>query len=315
MGWNDFLFLALGLGFGLIGGRLWLRPKTEKLSTPSVVSSPEVSNLEEVERVLEQLKQTQVAYQMASEMSKFKAGFLARTSHELRSPMNSMIGTLQLIIFDLADNPEEEREFANQAYNSALKTLELLDRIINVAKTEHGTEKLQIERLQLSKVLEEVDDLTCLQAANRSIRLKISPPDPNIYVLADESRLKQVLIGLVDTAIAEMNEGSINISVHPAQESGYVHIWIDDQRPVSAWSESWDLLKHSHEEKPEKVVSCDFQLSPGMRLLMNQTLLGIMNGRLEVLATPSDSEESDFNRTQCSIPMSIENNESSALVN
>lgn len=315
MDWNDFLFLALGLGFGVIGSRLWWRQKAEKLSTPSVVSSPEVSNLEQLESLLEQLKQTQLAYQMASEMSKFKAGFLARTSHELRSPMNSMIGTLQLIIFDLADNPEEEREFANQAYNSALKTLGLLDQMIGVAKTDHGSEKLNIEKLQLSKVLEEVDDLTCLQAANRSIRLKILPPDSNIYVLADESRLKQVLMSLVDTAIAEMNEGSINISVHPAPESGFVHIWIDDQRPVSAWSESWDLLRHNLEEKAEKTVSCDFELSPGMRLLMNQTLLGIMNGRLEVLATPSDGEESDFNRTQCSIPMSIENNEGSALVN
>ncbi|MDY7008116.1 MAG: HAMP domain-containing sensor histidine kinase [Cyanobacteriota bacterium] len=315
MGWNDFFFLALGLGFGLIGSRLWLRQKTENLSVPSVESSPEVSHLERQESLLEQLKQTELAYQMASEMSKFKAGFLARTSHELRSPINSMIGTLQLITCDLADNPEEEREFANQAYNSALKTLGLLDRIIDVSKTEHGTETVKIERLQLCKVLEEVDDLTCLQAANRSICLNILPPDSNIYVLADESRLKQVLISLVDTAIAEMDEGSINISVHPAQESGYVHIWIDDQRPVSAWSESWDLLKQYVEEKTEEVVSCDFELSPGMRLLMNQTLLGIMNGRLEVLATPSDGEESDFNRTQCSIPMSIENNESSALVN
>ncbi|NEP07649.1 MAG: sensor histidine kinase, partial [Okeania sp. SIO4D6] len=69
------------------------------------------------------------------------------------------------------------------------------------------------------------------------------------------------------------------------------------------------------QEKAENHNSQPFLFSPGMRLLMNQTLLGIMNGRLEVLATPSDGKESDFNRTQCSIPMSIENNESSALVN
>ena len=50
-------------------------------------------------------------------------------------------------------------------------------------------------------------------------------------------------------------------------------------------------------------VNEEFDLSPGMRLLMNQTLLELMKGRLEVLAIPSEGED-DFTRTQCSIPLS-----------
>ncbi|MGB3508125.1 MAG: HAMP domain-containing sensor histidine kinase [Microcoleaceae cyanobacterium] len=305
MGWSDFLFLILGLGVGLAGSRLWPKKKEHSLSQPPANTPPQESTSDDgVEDILEQLKQTQLAYQMASEMSKFKAGFLARTSHELRSPINSLIGTLQLIISDLADDPEEEREFANQAYNSALKTLGLLDEIVAVARTEHGREKMTLEPLQLTRVFEEVEDLTYLQAANRSIRLKILPPNQDIYVLADELRLKQVLVSLIDTAIAQMEEGHVNVSVHPSLESGYVHIWIDDQRPISAWSESWDLLKHHLEGSTEqKNITKDFQLSPGMRLLMNQTLLSLMDGRLEILAVPCDGEESNFNRTQCSIPL------------
>ncbi|MGK7922045.1 MAG: sensor histidine kinase [Trichodesmium sp.] len=311
---NDFFFLILGLGLGLISGRLLSEKKSQNVSESPVVSSAEESDsenmAEKTDVILAELKQTQVAYQMASEMSKFKAGFLARTAHELRSPINSMIGSLQLVISDLADNPEEEREFVTQGYNSALKSLGLMDEIIYVAKTEHGSERVNIESLQLSKILDEVGDLTYMQAANRSIRLQISLPDPDVYVLADESRLRQVLVSLIDTAIVQMEQGSVNVSVHPAEESGYVHIWIEDQRPVSAWSESWELLKDSVEEK-EKMMSGDFQLSPGMRLLMNQTVLGMMNGSLELLETLSQNEESSFNRTQCSIPMSRENNENS----
>ncbi|MCL2926711.1 MAG: HAMP domain-containing sensor histidine kinase [Trichodesmium sp. St19_bin2] len=304
MAGNNFIYLVLGFGFGLLASRLWFRQKSENLSTSCVVPNHSESSSEELENMFKQLKNTQLAYQMASEMSKFKAGFLARTAHELRSPINSMISGLQLIISDLADNPEEERKFVNEAYNCALKTLGLLDEIIYVSKTEHGTEKVEVESLQLIQVFEVVENLTYMQAANRGIGLQISPPKPDIYVLADRSRLKQVLLSLIDTAIRQMNEGNVNVSVHPAWESGYVHIWIDDQRPVSAWSESWDLLKYNFEENAEKNMSADFQLSPGMRLLMNQTLLGMMNGRLEVLTTPCDGEESNFNRTQCSIPMS-----------
>ncbi|MBD2481709.1 sensor histidine kinase KdpD [Planktothrix sp. FACHB-1365] len=302
MGWSEFVYLGLGLGLGIVLGRL-LGGKGKQSSESLITDdSATTSNDEQQVQVLShQLKQTQLAYQMAAEMSLFKAGFLARTSHELRSPLNSMIGSLQLILGDLCESPEEEQEFIQHAHASALKMVELLDQVIFVSKTEYGTETMDIHGIQLAKVLDEVEDLTCMQAANRSIRLKIEPPDEDIYVLADLPRLRQVLVSLVDTAIAQMSEGSVKVSVHPSPETGFIHIWVEDQRPISAWSESWDLLK-STLEKDQTPIN-QMTLSPGMRLLMNQTLLSLMNGRLEVLAIPSEGEESNFNRTQCSIPM------------
>ncbi len=313
MGWSDFIYLGIGLGLGLAINRL-LPEKKEKgkkereLSHETTDTQEIYSNSERVQELSDRLKQTQLAYQMASEMSKFKAGFLARTSHELRSPLSSTIGTLQLITNDLCDGPEEEREFAEQARGAALRMVGLIDQLVFVAKTEYGTEKMDIEALQLAQVFDEVEDLTCLQAANRSIQLNISPPEPNIYVLADLPRFRQVLVSLVDTAIAQMEEGSVNVSASASIESGSVHILIEDQRPISAWSESWDLLKEDLEGKTKLNNSMEaneeFSLSPGMRLLMNQTLLELMKGRLEVLAVPSDGED-DFTRTQCSIPLAV----------
>ena len=305
IGWSDFIYLGMGLGLGWGSSLIWrLRQKSSQQPEPAPKepSPPQEIHLEKFDALSEQLKQTQLAYQMASEMSQFKAGFLARTSHELRSPLSSMIGTLQLILSDLCDDPAEEREFVEQAHIAALKLVKLIDEIISVAKTEHGTDRMDIEPIQLAKVFEEVDDLTYLQAANRSIRLEILPPDPGIYVLADLPRFRQVLVNLVDTAVAQMEEGSISVSAHASPESGYVQIWVDDQRSVSAWSESWDLLKHDLECDATK-SSDNSQVSSGMRLLMNQTLLSLMSGKLEVLAVPSESEECNYNRTQCSIPL------------
>ncbi|MEG4861074.1 sensor histidine kinase [Microcoleus sp. K1-B6] len=305
IGWSNFIYLGMGLGLGLGSSLIWrLRQKSSQQPEPApkVAPPPQEIHLEKFDALSEQLKQTQLAYQMASEMSQFKAGFLARTSHELRSPLSTMIGTLQLILSDLCDDPAEEREFVEQAHVAALKLVKLIDEIISVAKTEHGTDRMDIEPIQLAKVFDEVDDLTYLQAANRGIRLEILPPDPEIYVLADLPRFRQVLVNLVDTAVAQMEEGSISVSAHASPESGYVHIWVDDQRSVSAWSESWDLLKHDLECDATK-SSDNSQVSSGMRLLMNQTLLSLMSGKLEVLAVPSESEECNFNRTQCSIPL------------
>ena len=304
MGWSELIYIGMGLGLGLGSNLIW-RPRQKSSQplepAPHQPSTPQEIYLEKFDSMSEQLKQTQLAYQMASEMSQFKAGFLARTSHELRSPLSSMIGTLQLILSDLCDDAAEEREFVEQAHIAALKLVKLIDQILFVAKTEHGTETMDIEPIQLAKMFDEVDDLTYLQAANRNIRLEISPPDSEIYVLADSPRLRQVLVNLIDTAIAEMEEGSIFVSAHPSPESGYVNIWVDDQRSISAWSESWDLLKHDLESDTKS--SDTVKVSSGMRLLMDQTLLSLMNGRLEVLAVPSETEESNFTRTQCSIPL------------
>lgn len=319
MGWSEFLYLGVGLGLGLGLNQLQLgrrdgaksaargdrdgqslRTRTAETEFPhwSETTDPQIETLSE------QLQQVRLAYRMAAEMEQFKAGFLARTSHELRSPLNSTIGLLQLILADLCESPQEEREFIQQAHDVTLRMVELLDEVVSVAKTERGTEHMNPQPVQLAPIFEEIHQLTHLQAANRSIRLSIAPPDPTLYAIADRPRLKQVLLSLVDAAIAGMDEGKVRVSAHASPESGYVHIWIDDQRPVGAWSESWDLLQSTLEAKdPQLPDPENLTLSPGMRLLINQTLLGLMNGRLEVLAVPSDAELSDFTRTQCSVPL------------
>lgn len=249
----------------------------------------------------EQLTQAEIAYHMAAEMSQFKAGFLARISHELRSPLNSLIGLHQIILSDLCESPAEEREFIAQAHASALKMVGLLDEILNVARTEYGTNKLEIQPLQLAQVLAQVYDLTHLQAANRNLRLQVIPPSPEIYVMADHRWLRQVLVNLVDTPLKLMQEGNITVSAHPDLLSGYVGIWIEDERPASAWSDPVDLMRSVPEI--DKSIDENFTLSPGLTLLIAQTLLSLMKGRLEVLAVPSPGEESNMTRVQCSIPL------------
>ncbi|MCF3605439.1 hypothetical protein L2E81_01670 [Planktothrix agardhii 1033] len=71
----------------------------------------------------------------------------------------------------LCENPEEEREFINLAHTSALKMVRLLDEVISVAKTEYGTDTMDIHAIGLAKLMDEVEDLTCMQAENRRVLL------------------------------------------------------------------------------------------------------------------------------------------------
>ncbi|MBW4517273.1 MAG: HAMP domain-containing histidine kinase [Timaviella obliquedivisa GSE-PSE-MK23-08B] len=262
---------------------------------------------QELQALKAELQRSRLAYQMAMEMAQFKAGFLARASHELRSPINSVISLHQLILADLADSPAEEREFISQSYGAAEKMLDVLDQLIHISKTAHGTEQLHLQPVSVHSILVEVKNLTHLQAQNRNLRLAIALPNPEIYVLADPGWFQQVLVSLVDLPIRLMQEGTIRVTTEEVLASQEIRICIEDDRPKSFWSEPLDLLQllqakqnnpsqNNHSNHSESTLLP----SPGFTLLMNQTLMELMGGRLEVLAVPS--ADSNVTRIQCSIP-------------
>lgn len=330
----DLIYLGLGIGLGLMMSRFTRSNKQPVISTvsspqkadfevslpqkadfevsssqkaDSEVSSPQKADSDELQPLKEELKQTQLAYEMAKEMSQFKAGFLARTSHELRSPLSSLIGMHQLILQDLCDSPEEERQFVAQANTSALKMVKVLDDLVKVSKTEHGTNRLELRSFPLTRVFEDVHRLTHMLAANRNLQLEVISPEPEVYVLADQQRFQQVLLGIVDSAIAQMEDGSIRISATSSPESKEAHIEFDVQGSTEVWSESIDLLSTTPEM--EKQPDETYKISPGLNLLIVQTLVEVMQGRLEVLPTSGEKSKCDsaadanMTRLRCSMPL------------
>ncbi len=312
MSWSNWIYLAVGLGLGL--GSRWLLKQSQgrgaslaeeqgRKETLSPHPSLSQDANQDGQALLSQLKQTQLAYQLAHQMSQFKAGFLVRTAHELRSPLNSLIGLHQLILSDLCDDPAEEREFVAQAHESALKLINLMDEVLGVARIEHGTNQLEIQPLELAQMLEEVYNLTHLLAAHRNFSIQLLPSEPEIYILADPRWLRQVLVNLVDTCIAQIQEGSICVSAEPIPVEESAHILLDVQLPASAWAEPVDLMESEH--KLSEPIKDNTALSPGMTLLLNQTLLEVMKGRLEILPISTDAGKSDCTRIQITIPLVI----------
>lgn len=254
--------------------------------------------MNEIEELKEELKQTQLAYQMATQMSKFKAGFLAQTSHELRSPLSSLIGLHQLILSDLCESPEEQKEFISQAYKSALKLMKLIDEIVAVSKTEIGTNHLHMESLQLSEILNQVSSLTHLQAANRNLKLEINASDSELCVRADRSRLIQLIVNLIESGISLMKEGSIKVNAFGDQDLDAVKIEIDLECPASSWSEEAEPIDPPANSTPEEIRQLlqEISLSPKMKLLLSQTLLETMGGSLELFSLAPQDDTQPFTR-------------------
>jgi signal transduction histidine kinase len=251
----------------------------------------------------EDLKQAILAYQMAAQMLQFKTGFLARVSHELRSPLSSLISLHQLILSDLCDNPAEEREFIKQAHQSAFKIINLIDNIIDVAKVEYGTKTLAINSIEITEILLNIYNLLYLQATNKNLQFKINYPDTNIKVLADKKRLQQVLISLIDAGIYIMDNGSIQVESKVNCEKDLVEINLKFDCQSNKWSESVNLLEEIPQPTREEIknLSQQIEFSPGMKLILAESLLTTMGGKLLLTGL-----ENNITQIQCFLPMEKE---------
>ena len=254
----------------------------------------------EAEQLRQQLQQTQLAYMSAVEMSQYKGGFLGRVAHELRAPLSSLMGLHQLIIADLCESPEEEREFIAQAYQCAKKLMGLIDEVIAVSKIGSVRTELEIEPLQLTQIFTKIDTLTRLPAANRNLKLLISEPEPNFYVMGDEQSLLQCLVNLMDVTINNTETGSIILNAQYSLSEDFLEINLDVPTEVSLWSEPVDLIHPLPlEAKPLTQLP---QFSTGMKVWLAQTLLENMGGKLHFSASSPETETQSITRLQCLLP-------------
>ncbi|MBJ7309270.1 response regulator [Rugamonas sp. CCM 8940] len=168
------------------------------------------------------------ARRQAERASQEKSTFLSNMSHELRTPLNAIIGFAQILTSDkLPSSPQEKKVFSNHILQSGRHLLTLINEILDLAKVEAGMMSLSLEAVPLAEVLLECQVMLEPQAAKGAIALRF-PPAGNQHVLADRTRLKQILINLLSNAIKYNRErGSVEVSCTQA-EKGRVRISVAD---------------------------------------------------------------------------------------
>ncbi|PHV05043.1 hybrid sensor histidine kinase/response regulator [Janthinobacterium sp. BJB412] len=168
------------------------------------------------------------ARRQAERASQEKSTFLSNMSHELRTPLNAIIGFAQILTSDkLPSSPQEKKVFSNHILQSGRHLLTLINEILDLAKVEAGMMSLSLEPVPLAAVLQECQVMLEPQAAKGAIALHFGPAG-NQHVLADRTRLKQILINLLSNAIKYNREGgSVEVSCAQA-EKGRIRISVAD---------------------------------------------------------------------------------------
>ncbi|VEP14517.1 Two-component sensor histidine kinase [Hyella patelloides LEGE 07179] len=186
------------------------------------------NNFEEMSHTIEQnIQQTQQtnqelkkAKETAEVANQTKAQFLANISHELKTPLNSIIGYSKLIQKNLANShsPTEDRfnviqgiEIINQ---SGKYLLSLIDEILDFSKVQANKTRLYPSVINIATFMEEIVKINATKAATKNIAFKYQTSGDlptNIYT--DEIRLKQILFNLIDNAIKYTNKGKVTLKI------------------------------------------------------------------------------------------------------
>lgn len=159
-------------------------------------------NFEHQNNLLKQAKEK------AEEGDRLKSAFLANMSHEIRSPMNGVLGFVELLSDPSFTNKEKE-EFVDIIKERSYHLLEIINDIIDISKIETGQIQINHEQVSVSELLNEIHKSHNLKKSEVELIVKTKPEDADYTLTTDKVKLKQVLDNLVSNAIKFTKKGCV----------------------------------------------------------------------------------------------------------
>jgi len=211
-----------------------------------------------------------------------KDRFLASMSHELRTPLNAILGFSQLLANEsLPATAEQKRRFTENIVAAGNHLLALINEILDLAKIESGNLTLSMESVGLHGIFQEALAMTESLVRKRDIRV-LFPQDEDLYVHADRTRLKQVILNLVANAIKyNRPQGMVAIECDSGRD-GSIRVAVRDTGPGLDAAQ----LKSLFEPFNRLGQEAGAEEGTGIGLVVTKRLVELMDGKIEVSSSP-----------------------------
>ncbi len=231
-------------------------------------------------------KQLAEALQAAQIANHSKTTFLSNMSHDIRTPMNAVLGFTKLLSMD-AENPVKVREYTKKIMASGQHLLSLINDVLDVSKIESGKVVLAYERFTLNDLVSSVDAIIQPMAKAKHQNFYVEVRDiKHEYLIGDEMRVNQVLINLLSNAVKYTPDGG-NIwfrIIGLKQRSGqYEHIRIEVEDDGYGMTPEYlttifDAFTRAENSTTNKVQGT------GLGMAITKNIVELMGGTIEVFS-------------------------------
>lgn len=154
------------------------------------------------------------ALHIARAANESKSNFLSNMSHDIRTPMNAIVGFTTLLLRE-ADSPDKVREYAKKISGSSDYLLDLINDVLDMSKIESGKTTLSVAEFSIGEMVHDVESIVRMQAENNHQSFKVTLADvESDCVMGDELRVRQIIMNLLSNALKYTpGGGSIAFSV------------------------------------------------------------------------------------------------------
>jgi PAS domain S-box-containing protein len=212
-----------------------------------------------------------------------KSAFLSSMSHELRSPLNAILGFAQLINSDSPPPTPSQTASIDQILHAGWYLLELINEILDLAQIESGKLALSLEPTSLAEVVLECQAMIEPQGQKRGIKMTFPQFDLPCFVRADRTRLKQVLINLLSNAIKyNQPDGTVVVDVDRRCTPEHTRVSVRDTGaglPPDMLMQLFEPFNRLGQERNST------EEGTGIGLVMSKRLVELMGGEIGVEST------------------------------
>ncbi|MBV1911407.1 MAG: response regulator [Kangiellaceae bacterium] len=252
----------------------------------------DIQQREDMEKIVAEDK-VREAYILARE--KAKSDFLAMMSHEMRTPMNAVIGLSELLSETKLN--EQQRHYNNAVLLSGQNLLGVINDVLDYSKIESGKMELDIVDLNLKELLTDIRDIFTPKVEETGVEMLCSlETSVPVFIHGDPLRFRQIIMNFISNAFKFTKEGEIILGVKadPSRPDN-IYIYVQDTG-MGIDSERLEGIFNAFEQ--EKSSTSRKFGGTGLGLSINSKLVELMKGEIGV-----DSEVGQGSRFWCSIPL------------
>ena len=282
-----FVYLVAGNSRQLVSA---MQKEVEAVAEANVLAAELMVQLEEANEVQAETNEAlRAAVEKAERAEQAKGRFLANISHELRTPMNGILGYTQILLGDEGVTAHDRaRAGLTVIHRSGNHLLDLLNDLLDLSKIEADKMRLEVDVFSLPALMSAVGDVARLRAREKGLDLHlVVAEDVPPYVQGDARRLRQVLFNLVSNAVTYTDRGSVRVEVSHSP-SGVAFVIADTGVGMTPQEVTASF-------EPFQQASGDANRSgTGLGLAISRNLVRLMGGELEGESEPGVGSRFSF---------------------